>query len=88
MYYYIRRVSKLITKKENVFFIQEFKSYTKSNINPNKWLIKNPVRMIGQKVIYINYDKSIISNFKTVIPEDQILNSHELIKKVFNGLIT
>jgi len=87
MYYYIRRVSKLITKKENVFFIQEFKSYTKSNINPDKWLIDDTVRMIRPKVIYINFDKSITSVFQTVIPENQILNSHELIKKIFTNLI-
>jgi hypothetical protein len=87
MYYYIRRVSKLITKKENVFFIQEFKSYTKSNINPDKWLMDDPVRMIRPKVIYINFDKNITSGFQTVIPENQILNSHELIKKVFTNLI-
>jgi hypothetical protein len=85
MYYYIRRTPGF---DDDSFWIQEFKSYTKSNINKEKWSFRNrnPVRMIRPKVIYSSSGKKIYSYFKTVISEKQILNSHELIEKIFTNI--
>jgi len=86
MYYYIRRMGGLAADYDSGFWIQQFKSYSESNINSQRWAFRHPVRMMRPTVIYSSNGKRMSSIYKTVIPKTMILNAHELIRKIFENL--